>query len=354
MSITKSQVVEVLKGVIYFAKSDNIVNLGMLDELEVTGTLIKFRLVFPKLGEPAVNIVSNAATKALREAFGEEIKIEITPIPEKEKGRGPLAGVKHIVAIASGKGGVGKSTVAANLAVALAKTGAAVGLIDADIYGPSVPIMFGVEGEQPVVIEKEGKPIILPLEKHGIKLLSIGFFVDPAKALIWRGPMATQALNQLMKDADWGVLDYLLIDLPPGTGDIQLTLAQSYAVSGAVIVTTPQKVAFADVRRAANMFNQDKLHIPTLGLIENMAFFTPTDMPDKKYFIFGRGNGEEFARELGVPLLGQIPIVEKIAESGDSGNPIALDDESPIAKAFARVADAIITQLKFAKPLNIE
>lgn len=352
MRITKYQVIEVLKGVIYFAKSDNIVNLGMLDDLEVTDQEIKFRLVFPKLDDPAVNIVMDASTNALREKFGEDIQISITPVSEKEKGRGPLAGVRHIVAIASGKGGVGKSTVSANLAIALAKTGASVGLIDADIYGPSVPIMFGVEGAQPNVIEKEGTPVILPIEKYGIRLLSIGFFVDANKALVWRGPMATQALNQLLKDADWGVLDYLLIDLPPGTGDIQLTLAQSYSVSGAIVVTTPQKVAFADVRRAASMFNQEKLHIPTLGLIENMAFFTPTDMPDKKYFIFGKGHGEQFAAELKVPLLGQIPIVEKITESGDNGSPIALDGDSPVAQAFDQVADAVIRQLKFAKPLN--
>lgn len=341
MSLTKSSVIEQLKGVIYFAKGDNIVDLGMLDELEVSEKEIKFRLVFPKLGEPAVNIVMNLATKALREAFGEEIAINITPIAEKEKGRGPLAGVKHIVAVASGKGGVGKSTVAANLAVALSRRGLKVGLVDADIYGPSVPMMFGTENEQPGVFEREGKPVIVPIEKFGIKLLSIGYFVDSSKALVWRGPMATSALNQLLSDADWGVLDFLIIDLPPGTGDIQLTLAQSYSVSGAVVVTTPQKVAFADVKRAAGMFKQDKLTIPLLGLVENMAYFSPEDMPEKKYFIFGQGHGEQFARELGIPLLGQIPIVEQIAASGDNGSPIALDSSSPVAQAFDAVAASI-------------
>ncbi|MDY0076023.1 MAG: P-loop NTPase [Bacteroidales bacterium] len=341
MALTKSSVIEVLKGVIYFAKGDNIVDLGMLDELTVSEDTIKFRLVFPKLGEPSVNIVTNSATKALREAFGETVKIEIKPIAEKEKGRGPLAGVKHIIAVASGKGGVGKSTVAANLAIALSRSGSKVGLVDADIYGPSVPIMFGTEKEQPGVFEREGKPVIVPIEKFGIKLLSIGYFVDTDKPLIWRGPMATSALNQLLSDADWGVLDFLVIDLPPGTGDIQLTLAQSYSVSGAIIVTTPQKVAFADVIRAANMFKQEKLTIPLLGLIENMAYFTPTDMPEKKYMIFGKGHGEEFAKELGIPLLGQIPIDEKIASSGDSGSPIALDEKSPVAQAFDKVAAAL-------------
>ncbi|MCK9451528.1 MAG: Mrp/NBP35 family ATP-binding protein [Bacteroidales bacterium] len=341
MALTKSSVIEVLKGVIYFAKGDNIVDLGMLDELTVSEDTIKFRLVFPKLGEPSVNIVTNSATKALREAFGETVKIEITPIAEKEKGRGPLAGVKHIIAVASGKGGVGKSTVAANLAIALSRSGSKVGLVDADIYGPSVPIMFGTEKEQPGVFEKEGKPVIVPIEKFGIKLLSIGYFVDTDKPLIWRGPMATSALNQLLSDADWGVLDFLVIDLPPGTGDIQLTLAQSYSVNGAIIVTTPQKVAFADVIRAANMFKQEKLTIPLLGLIENMAYFTPSDMPEKKYMIFGKGHGEEFAKKLDIPLLGQIPIDEKIASSGDSGNPIALDENSLIAQAFDKVAAAL-------------
>ncbi|MDP2235850.1 MAG: Mrp/NBP35 family ATP-binding protein [Bacteroidales bacterium] len=338
MSLNKSKVIETLKGVIYFAKGDNIVDLGMLDELEVSENTIRFRLIFPRIDEPAVNIVSNAATKALREAFGEEIEIKITPITEKEKGRGPLAGVRHIIAVASGKGGVGKSTVAANLAIALSRTGSQVGLVDADIYGPSVPMMFGIVDEAPGMTEREGKPLIVPIEKFGIKLLSIGFFVDTNKPLVWRGPMATSALNQLLSDADWGVLDYLIIDLPPGTGDIQLTLAQSYSVTGAVVVTTPQKVAFADVRRAATMFQQDKLTIPLLGLIENMAYFTPTDMPDKKYYIFGKGHGEGFANAIGIPLIGQIPIVEQISASGDAGSPIALDEESRVAIAFMEVA----------------
>jgi ATP-binding protein involved in chromosome partitioning len=338
MSLNKTKVIETLKGVIYFAKGDNIVDLGMLDELEVAENAIRFRLIFPRIDEPAVNIVSNAATKALREAFGEETTIKITPITEKEKGRGPLAGVRHIIAVASGKGGVGKSTVAANLAIALSRTGSQVGLVDADIYGPSVPMMFGIVDEAPGMTEREGKPLIVPIEKFGIKLLSIGFFVDTNKPLVWRGPMATSALNQLLSDADWGILDYLIIDLPPGTGDIQLTLAQSYSVTGAVVVTTPQKVAFADVRRAATMFQQDKLTIPLLGLIENMAYFTPTDMPDKKYYIFGKGHGEGFANAIGIPLIGQIPIVEQISASGDAGSPIALDEESPVAIAFMEVA----------------
>ncbi len=207
-------------------------------------------------------------------------------------------------------------------------------------------MMFGVIDEAPGVIERVGKPLIVPLEKHGIRLLSIGFFVDTDKPLVWRGPMATSALNQLLSDADWGVLDYLIIDLPPGTGDIQLTLAQSYSVTGAVVVTTPQKLAFADVRRAATMFRQDKITIPLLGLIENMAYFSPSDMPDKKYYIFGKGHGEGFANALDIPLLGQIPIVEQISVAGDNGSPIALDEDSMIANAFIEVAQKVKTMVK--------
>lgn len=344
--LTKQAVIDTLKEVLYFPKGDNIVNLGMIDALEVGEDKVSFRLVFPKLDEPPVRIVSATAEKMLRERFGDEIFIEIVPITEKEKGLGPLAGVRNIIAVISGKGGVGKSTVAANLAIALAKKGNRVGLIDADIYGPSVPMMFGVVDDIPDARDRNGKPTIIPIERHGIKLLSIGFFVDVTKPLVWRGPMATSALNQLLSDADWGVLDYLIIDMPPGTGDIQLTLAQSYSVTGAVVVTTPQQVAFADVQRAANMFKQDKLRIPLLGLIENMAYFVPYDLPERKYYIFGRSNGERFSEVLGVPFLGQIPIVDQIATSGDSGSPIALDETHPVALAFAAVADKVVDSIK--------
>jgi ATP-binding protein involved in chromosome partitioning len=344
--LTKQAVIDVLKEVIYFPKGDNIVNLGMLDALEVSDGKVSFRLIFPKIDEPPVRIVSNTAEKMLRDRFGHDLKLDILPITEKEKGLGPLAGVRNIIAVASGKGGVGKSTVAANLAIALSKKAYRVGLIDADIYGPSVPVMFGVVDEIPEARERNGKPSIVPIERHGIKLLSIGFFVDVSKPLVWRGPMATSALNQLLGDADWGVLDYLVIDLPPGTGDIQLTLAQSYSVTGAIVVTTPQVLAFADVHRATNMFKQDKLTIPLLGLIENMAYFIPSDMPDKKYYIFGRSNGERFSEVLGIPFLGQIPIVDQIAASGDAGSPIALDENHPIAVVFSSVAEKVIQIIK--------
>ena len=336
--LNKENVTEVLKDVIYFPKGDNIIALNMVENLMVNEEGIRFDLIVEHPDDPKNDILVNAAKRTLTGVFG-EVNIDIK-VKEEETA---LAKVKHIIAVASGKGGVGKSTVAANLAIALARANQRVGLVDADIYGPSVPMMFGVENEQPACFEKDGKAVMVPLEKYGIKLLSIGFFVDTDRPLIWRGPMATSALNQLMNDTLWGELDWLVVDMPPGTGDIQLTMAQQYKVTGAVIVTTPQRVAFADVLRAAMMFREEALQIPIYGLVENMAYFTPTDMPEKKYYIFGRETGQQFADQLNVPLLGQIPIVEKIAECGDNGTPLALDADSPVTKAFDEIANSILT-----------
>lgn len=335
--LNKENVLEVLKDVIYFPKGDNIVALNMVENLMVKDNAIRFDLVMEHANDPKNDILVNGAKRTLTEVFG-DVEIEIKVVEEKTA----LSKVKHIIAVASGKGGVGKSTVAANLAIALARANQRVGLIDADIYGPSVPMMFGTSDERPAAFEKDGKTVMLPIEKYGIKLLSIGYFVDANRPLIWRGPMATSALNQLMNDTLWGELDWMVVDMPPGTGDIQLTLAQQYNVSGAVIVTTPQKVAFADVLRAAMMFKEEALQIPIYGLVENMAYFTPSDMPEKKYYIFGKETGKGFADQLGVPLLGQIPITEKIAECGDAGTPLALDADSPVTKAFDKIAEAII------------
>ena len=335
--LNKENVIEVLKDVIYFPKGDNIVALNMVDNLMVKDNAIRFDLVMEHANDPKNDILVNGAKRTLTEVFG-DIEIEIKVVEEKTA----LSKVKHIIAVASGKGGVGKSTVAANLAIALARANQRVGLIDADIYGPSVPMMFGLGNEQPAAFEKDGKTVMLPIERYSIKLMSIGSFVDPDRPLIWRGPMATSALNQLMNDTLWGELDWMVVDMPPGTGDIQLTLAQQYNVSGAVIVTTPQKVAFADVLRAANMFKEEALQIPIYGLVENMAYFTPYDLPNNKYYIFGRETGKQFAEKLGVPFLGQIPITEKIAESGDAGTPLALDADSPVSKAFDQIAQAIM------------
>ena len=335
--LNKENVTEVLKDVIYFPKGDNIIALNMVENLMVNENGIRFDLIVEHKDDPKNEILVNAANRTLKEVFG-DVAIDIK-VKEQETA---LSKVKHIIAVASGKGGVGKSTVAANLAVALARANQRVALVDADIYGPSVPMMFGVD-EQPACFERDGKTVMLPIEKFGIKLLSIGFFVDTDRPLIWRGPMATSALNQLMNDTLWGEIDWMVVDMPPGTGDIQLTLAQQYHVTGAVIVTTPQQVAFADVLRAAMMFKEEALQIPLYGLVENMAYFTPSDMPEKKYYIFGKERGKQFAEQLGVPLLGQIPIVEKIAECGDQGTPLALDADSPVTKAFDQIANAILT-----------
>ncbi len=339
MAITKQQVVDALKQVIYFAKKDNIVDLNMVQDITVKGKEIKVTIVFEKLDDPAVGIIYNAVVKTLKNELGDDLTVDVKPVADDTPG--PLSGVKNIVAVISGKGGVGKSTVAANLAISLAKDGNKVGILDADVLGPSVPIMFGVEGGQPKVIERKGKPVLLPLENYGIKILSIGFFVKPEQALMWRGSMANNAFNQLMTDCDWGLLDYLVIDMPPGTGDIQLTLAQNYNITGALLVTTPQKVAAADVRRAAMMYRQEKLTIPLLGIIENMSYFTPDDAPEKKYYIFGQGASEQLANELGIKVLGHIPIDPKVTETGDKGTPLALVDGSSVSEAFKEIVQKL-------------
>jgi len=344
--ITNHDVVEALKEVIFFAKQNNIVDLNMIDNIEIAGKDIKIAVIFPKLDDPAVGIIYNSIVKTIKSRIGEDVNVEVKPIAEKDKGLGPLSGVKNIIAVIAGKGGVGKSTVAANLAIALSKEGNKVGILDADIMGPSVPIMFGVEGQQPGVIEREGKPIMVPLENHGIRILSLGFFVKHDQALMWRGSMINNAFNQLMKDTEWGDLDFLVIDMPPGTGDIQLTLAQSYNIRGTVLVTTPQKVATADVRRAAMMYRQDKLTIPILGLVENMSYFTPPELPDNKYYIFGKGATDELAKELNIPVLGRIPIQQKIVESGDGGSPIILDENNSIGKNFIEIATNVQNEIK--------
>lgn len=336
MSVTKQQVVDALNGVIYFKKRDNIVNLNMIKDININGKEIKVTIVFEKLDDPAVGIIYKSAVDAIKTALGQDLIVDVLPTTDEE--HRPLAGVKYVVAVISGKGGVGKSTVAANLAVALSKTGNKVGILDADVLGPSVPIMFGVEDGRPEVVEKNGKALLVPLENYGIKILSIGFFVKPEQALMWRGSMANNAFNQLMKDADWGELDFLVIDMPPGTGDIQLTLAQNYNITGAILVSTPQKVAVADVRRAAMMYRQEKLTIPLLGLIENMSYFSPEDMPEKKYFIFGQGASDKLANELNIKVLGRLPIVEKVSQTGDSGMPITLVDNSPVSEEFMNIA----------------
>jgi ATP-binding protein involved in chromosome partitioning len=349
MSYTKQQILEALKEVIYFPKSDNIVSLEMVDHIEINGQKIEFTLLFPEPNDKSAAIVEQACVDAIEKHLGSEVQIRGN-INLKAKTQDALRNIKHIIAVASGKGGVGKSTVSANLAVALSKAGNKVGILDADIYGPSIPLMFDLVDAKPIAEHRDGRDVIIPMEKYGMKILSIGFFVDPNQALLWRGPMASNALNQLLRDTEWGELDYLVIDLPPGTGDIHLTIVQEANVSGVAIVSTPQNVALADARKAFSMFNSDKINVPILGLIENMSFFTPAELPDNKYYIFGKEGGKKLAAESKVPFLGEIPLVQSICESGDNGKPVALqDDGNPISKSFAVLAENVIRQLNVKK-----
>lgn len=334
MSFTKEEVLEALKSVLYFPKHDNIVNLDMVRDIKVQGNKVNFAIFFPERDEQNENIVHQSAVSAVVNNVSTDAEVDC----EIRYPADPLGKIKHIVAVASGKGGVGKSTVAANLAVALSKQGFKTGIIDADIYGPSIPLMFDVVDAKPMVRDENGQQWIIPVENYGLKILSIGFFVDPSQALIWRGPMASNALKQLLNETDWGELDYLVIDLPPGTGDIQLTLAQEFKISGIAVVTTPQEVALADARKALSMFNTDKIRIPILGLVENMSYFTPAELPNNKYYIFGREGGKKLAEKAGVPLLGEIPLVQGICDSGDQGKPIALEEGSPVTEAFMTLA----------------
>ncbi len=345
MSYTKEDILEALKSVLYFPKHDSIVNLDMVRDIKLDGKKVSFAIFFPERDEQNENIVRQAAISAIINNVDTDAEVDA----EIRFPSDPLGRIKNIIAVASGKGGVGKSTVAANLAIALSKQGFKTGIMDADIYGPSIPLMFDVVDAKPTVKEEHGQQWIIPVEKYGIKVLSIGFFVDSAQALIWRGPMASNSLKQLLNETDWGALDYLVIDLPPGTGDIQLTLAQDFKITGIAVVTTPQEVALADARKALSMFNQEKIRIPILGLVENMSYFTPAELPENKYYIFGREGGKELAEKTGVPLLGEIPLVQSIRESGDEGAPITLDESSPVAEAFMQMARNIDNVIKERK-----
>lgn len=325
----------------------DLVSLGMIKDVAVQPGKVSFTVVLTTPACPLKGKIQKDCEEAVKKVVGPEVEITIhmTSSVTTLRDNAPLLpGVKNIIAIASGKGGVGKSTVTSNLAVALAKTGAKVGLIDADIYGPSIPVMFNCEHEQPTVKQLNGKNIIVPIEQYGVKLISIGFLAPPDSAVVWRGPMASSALKQFISDADWGDLDYMLIDLPPGTSDIHLTLVQTVPVTGAVIVTTPQKVALADAMKGLAMFKQPQINVPVLGIVENMAYFTPEELPNNKYYIFGQGGGANLSEKFNVPLLGQIPLVQSIRESGDSGLPAVLK-EGVTAQAFMELAEALARQI---------
>lgn len=339
-------ILETLRNVRYPGNGKNIVEAGMVaDDIRIDGRKVSFSLVFEKPTDPFAKSLVKAAEAALKTYIGEDVEPTVAMTflkPAAAERPDVLPGVKNIIGVSSGKGGVGKSTVASNLAVALAREGYKVGLIDADIFGPSVPKMFGVEDEQVYMHEVDGRPLIIPLERYGVKMLSIGFLVDKNSAVLWRGGMASNALRQLIEEADWGELDYFLIDMPPGTSDIHLTLVQTLAITGVVVVTTPQEVALADARKGISMFVGDKVNVPVLGLVENMAWFTPEKHPDEKYYIFGNGGGARLAKEAGVPLLAQIPLVGTVCEGGDAGQPVALSADTITGHAFSHLAHEVI------------
>lgn len=349
MEIQKEKILEVLGRINHPGTKKDLVSMGMVKEVTYREGELWIGLAFEKPNDPFIQSLKKASRLAINHTFGadtlKEGHIQVL-VPEAAVKKDPLAGVKNIVAIASGKGGVGKSTIAVNLAVALAKMGKRVGLIDADVYGPSIPKMFHIEGERPVARTEDGVEWIIPIEKYGVKLLSVGLFVRPEDAVIWRGPMATGALKQLINQGDWGELDYLLIDLPPGTGDVHLTMVQEVPVTGVVIVSTPQEVALADVIKGINMFTGEKINVPVLGIIENMSWFTPEELPENKYYIFGQEGCKKLAEKLGIPLLGQVPIVQGIRESGDSGEPVALHSEMSPGETFLNLAKSVEMHIK--------
>lgn len=348
MTLYPKLILDALATVRYPGNGKNIVEAEMVaDNLRIDGLKVSFSLTFEKPTDPFMKSVVKAAETAIHTYVSKEVEVTITT--ESRQAARPEPGkmlpqVKNVIAVSSGKGGVGKSTVAANLAVALSKLGYKVGLLDADIFGPSVPKMFKVEDARPYAETVDGRDLIVPIEKYGIELLSIGFFVDPDQATLWRGGMASNALKQLVGDAKWGELDYFILDTPPGTSDIHLTLLQTLAITGAVIVSTPQEVALADARKGINMYMNDKVNVPILGLVENMAWFTPAELPNNRYYLFGKEGTKRLAEELNVPLLGQIPIVQSICENGDNGTPAALDDNSMIGQAFLELARNVVKQ----------
>ena len=349
MTLYPKLILDALATVRYPGTGKNLVEAEMVaDNLRIDGMSVSFSLIFEKPTDPFMKSMVKAAETAIHTYVSPDV--QVTVATESKQAARPEVGkllpqVKNIIGISSGKGGVGKSTVSANLAVALAKLGYKVGLLDADIFGPYMPKMFQVEDARPYAERIDGRDLIIPVEKYGVKLLSIGFFVDPDQATLWRGGMASNALKQLIGDASWGELDYFLIDLPPGTSDIHLTVVQTLAMTGAIVVSTPQAVALADARKGINMFTNDKVNVPILGLVENMAWFTPAELPENKYYIFGKEGAKKLAEEMNVPLLGQIPIVQSICEGGDNGTPVVLDGDSVTGRAFLSLAASVVRQV---------
>lgn len=348
MKLDRKEILKALETITIAGEGKNMVESGAVANVITFGDEVVVDLV---LHTPAMHIKKRAeddVKKTIHELISADAKIKVNvkvEVPEKVEIKGrAIPGIKNIIAVASGKGGVGKSTVTANLAVTLAKMGFKVGVLDADIYGPSMPIMFDVENEKPISVTVDGKSKMKPVESYEIKMLSIGFFTAPSQAVIWRGPMAAKALNQMIFDADWGELDFMLLDLPPGTGDIHLSIMQSLPITGAVVVSTPQAVALADAKKGVAMFMQDNINVPVLGIIENMAYFTPEELPDNKYYIFGQAGAKNLAEDLNVPFLGEVPIVQSIREAGDYGRPAALQTASPIETVFEEITRNVVQE----------
>jgi ATP-binding protein involved in chromosome partitioning len=364
MTITKENILQALSTVEEPDLKKDLVTLNMIRNIELGVNQVSFTVVLTTPACPLKELIRTSCVEAIKKYVSNSIQININltaDVTSTRLGNTPLLPeVKNIIAIASGKGGVGKSTVTANLAMALHKSGAKVGIIDADISGPSIPTMFDAENMQPMVTQKNGKNLIVPVRQYGIKMISIGFLTPAENAVVWRGPMASSALKQFIMDAEWGELDYLLIDLPPGTSDIHLTLVQTVPVTGAIIVTTPQKVALADARKGLAMFRQPQINVPVLGIVENMSYFTPGELPENKYYIFGKGGGQQLATQYSVPLLGQIPLVQSIREAGDFGKPAVMSDEvtaaafHALAQTLAQEVSIRNAKLEKTKPVEIK
>ena len=352
MKLDRKEILKALESISIAGEGQNMVESGAVQNVVVFGDEVVVDLV---IHSPAMHTKKRAEEdikKLIHEQFPAATVVKINTKVEAPaanasqsiKGKA-IPGISNIIAVASGKGGVGKSTVTANLAVSLAKMGFSVGILDADIYGPSMPIMFDVENEKPISVEVDGKSKMKPVESYEIKLLSIGFFTAPSQAVIWRGPMAAKALTQMIFDADWGQLDFMLIDLPPGTGDIHLSIMQSLPITGAVVVSTPQAVALADARKGVSMFLSDSINIPILGIVENMAYFTPAELPNNKYYIFGKEGAQQLAEDLAVPFLGEVPLVQSVREAGDYGRPAAMQEDSIIAKVFESITRNVVQEV---------
>ena len=360
MTLQKSQVIDALRKITSPGEGGNLIDAGVVKNIVIFGDEVVVDVTISNPSFQAKKKIEVEIMRAIHAEVHEKAKVKVnvavdTPASEKPEIKGkPIEGIKNIIAVASGKGGVGKSTITANLAIALRKMGLRVGLLDADIYGPSIPMMFDVQEQRPASVEIEGRSKMKPVENYGVKILSIGFFTHPDQAVIWRGPMASKALNQMIFDADWGELDFLLIDLPPGTGDIHLSIMQALPITGAVVVSTPQNVALADARKGIAMFRQETINVPVLGLVENMAYFTPAELPENKYYIFGKEGVKYLAQKMEVPLLGEIPLVQSLRESGDVGRPAALQEQTPLAKAFEEFARntvaEVVTRNQFLAP----